>query len=250
MSLAGAVKPATTRADLARLSDRLLHLESAIATARREIVTMGPDGYWDALVEVAPVGTAAPARDFIFRLYQDWAKDRQIEAVMLREPMAADEPIAVALRGHFAHGYLKGEMGHHRVREQSKSAVARVTVAPLSQPSGPVEFAEQRPLKTAGQLGGKVRSRVSAFGGRLVLQNARSLSENRELMRDIAASWPREQPPTAGRVRLYDLDGFLVRDYLADADFTRKDILSPKPFHELLCTRLDKAAEKDKAPKS
>jgi len=113
-----------------------------------------------------------------------------------------------------------------------------------------VEFAEQRPLKAIGQLSGKVRSRVSALGGRLVLQNARSLSENRELMRDIAASWPREQPPTAGRVRLYDLDGFLVRDYLADADFTRKDILSPKPFHDLLCTRLDKAPENDKAPKS
>ena len=100
-----------------------------------------------------------------------------------------------------------------------------------------------------GQLGGKVRSRVSALGGRLVLQNARSLSENRELMRDIGASWPREQPPTAERVRLYDLDGFLVRDYLAGADFTRKDILSPKPFHDLLCARLDKAAENDKGSK-
>ena len=61
-------------------------------------------------------------------------------------------------------------------------------------------------------------------------------------MRDIAANWPREQPPTAERVRLYDLDGFLVRDYLAGADFTRKDILSPKPFHDLLCARLDKTA--------
>ena len=120
LSLAGAVKPATTRADLARLSDRLLHLEAAIATARREIVTMGPDGYWDALVEIAPVGAAASARDFIFRLYQDWAKDRQVEVVMLREPMAADEPIAVALRGHFAHGYLKGEAGHHRVRQREQ----------------------------------------------------------------------------------------------------------------------------------
>ena len=52
----------TTRADLARLSDRLLQIEAAITSARREIVTMGPDGYWDALVEIAPVGTAAPAR--------------------------------------------------------------------------------------------------------------------------------------------------------------------------------------------
>ena len=37
------------------------------------------------------------------------------------------------------------------------------------------------------------------------------------------------------------LDGFLVRDYLTGADFTRKDILSPRPFHDLLCARVDHA---------
>ena len=80
------------------------------------------------------------------------------------------------------------------------------------------------------------------MGGKFILQNALTLSENRELARDIAASWPREQSPTANRVRLYDLDSFLVRDYLTESDFTRKDILSPKPFHDLLCARLDKTA--------
>ena len=74
-----------------------------------------------------------------------------------------------------------------------------------------------------------------------LLQDALTLNENRELARDIATSWPREQPPTAERMRLYDLDGFLVRDYLTGADFTRKDILSPRPFHDLLCARVDHA---------
>ena len=241
--MARTIKSATTRADLARLSDGLLQIEAAVEAARREIVTMGPDGYWDALVEIAPVGAAAPARDLLFKLYHDWARDRRMDAVMLREPLASDEPVALALRGHFAHGYLKSEAGHHRIRQQDKSAVARVTVAPLSPVSQPVEFSEQRALKSSGQFGGKIRSRVVALGGKLVLQNASTLSENRELARDIAPSWPREQPPTAERVRLYDLDGFLVRDYLTGADFTRKDILSPKPFHDLLCARVDKAAE-------
>ncbi len=241
-SLAGTMEKAATRADLARVSDRLLQFESALATARREITTMGPEGYWDAIVEITPVGTASAARDLIFKLYRDWARDRRIEVVMLREPLSPDEPVAVALRGHFAYGYLKGEAGHHRVRQDDKSAVARVTVVSLSNRPEAVEFAEQRALKTAGQFGGKIRSRVSALGGKLILQNALTLSENRELARDIAASWPREQPPTADRVRLYDLDSFLVRDYLTESDFTRKDILSPKPFHELLCARLDKTA--------
>jgi hypothetical protein len=240
-ALALSAQSASTRAELAHLSDRLLQTEAAIEASRREIVTMGPDGYWDALVEIAPVGAAAPARDLLYRLYRDWARDRSMEVVMLREPLAPDEPVALALRGHFAHGYLKGETGHHRIRQNDKSAVARVTVAPLSHGSEPVEFGEQRALKLSGQLGGKVRSRVVALGGRLVLQNALTLNENRELARDIATSWPREQPPTAERMRLYDLDGFLVRDYLTGADFTRKDILSPRPFHDLLCARVDHA---------
>ena len=163
-SLAGTMEKAATRADLARVSDRLLQFESALATARREITTMGPEGYWDALVEIAPVGTASAARDLIFKLYRDWARDRRIEVVMLREPLSPDEPVAVALRGHFAYGYLKGEAGHHRVRQDDKSAVARVTVVSLSNRPEAVEFAEQRALKTAGQFGGKIRSRVSALG--------------------------------------------------------------------------------------
>ncbi len=143
--------------------------------------------------------------------------------------MTSDEAIAIALRGHFAHGYVKREAGHHRVRRQRESSVARVSVAPLSNRAGPVEFGEQRPLKAVGQLGGKIRSRVAVLGTKLVLQNAHTLSENRELARDIAPSWPREQPPTMPMVRRYDLDPFLVRDYLTGSDFTRADILGPGP---------------------
>jgi ATP-dependent Clp protease ATP-binding subunit ClpC len=238
---------ALTRAQLAHFSDRLVELEAAIAVARREIVTMGADGHADALVEIAPVGTQPHARDFLFKLYRDWARERGLEVVMLREPMTAAEPVALALHGAFAHGYLKGEAGLHRLRKDEKSAVARVAVAPWSNRAGAVEFGEQRALKAVGQLGGKIRSRVSVPAARLVLQNSRTLDENRELARDVAPNWPREQPPTPPRVRLYDVSQFLVRDYLTKADFTRKDILSPKSFHELLCARLDRAAQAGEA---
>jgi ATP-dependent Clp protease ATP-binding subunit ClpC len=240
--LAASLEALTTRTDLEHLANRLLRLESTLVTARRELVTMGPDGHWDALMEIAPVGSDAGARDFLFDLYGKWAKDRRVEMVMLREPMASDEPIGLMLQGHFAHGYLKAEAGHHRLRRQRESAMARVTVAPLSNRPGRLEFGEQHALKATGQLGGKIRSQVAIPDARLVLQNARTLSENRELARDIAPSWPRQQAPSPPTVRRYDLDPFLVRDHLMKSDFSRKDILGPEAFHDLLCARIDRLA--------
>src|SRR5262249_48621060 len=122
-----------------------------------------------------------------------------------------------------------------------ESAMARVRVAPLSTRAGAVEFGEERALKASGQLGGRIRSRLAILGSRLILQNARTLTENRELASDMAPSWPREPNGTAANVRRYDLDPFLVRDHLTKTDHTRKDVLGPKGFHELLCARIDRA---------
>jgi hypothetical protein len=73
------------------------------------------------------------------------------------------------------------------------------------------------------------------------VQNAQTLNENRELARDLAPSWRLHQAATAARiVRRYDLEPFLVRDYLTSQDFARRDILEPKLFHQLLCARIDK----------
>jgi ATP-dependent Clp protease ATP-binding subunit ClpC len=237
--LTQAFKQGATRADLAAVGNNLLQVESALATAKRELVAMGPDGYWDALMEISPVGPSGEARDFLFGIYRDWAQERRLELEMLREPMSADEPIALAFKGHFAHGYLALEAGHHRLRRHGRSSMARVELAPLTERSAAVEFAEQRPLKTVGQLGGKIRSRVRIVGSRLVLQNARNLNQNRELARDIVPSWPNDQAASPSRVRRYDLDPFHLRDYLTGSEFSRKDILSPKPFHKLLCDRID-----------
>jgi hypothetical protein len=237
--LASGLKPGATRNDVAHLANGLMRLESAIAVTRRELVTMGADGYWDALLEIAPIGPG-DARNFLFDVYRSWARERRLDIVMLHEPMTSDDAIAVALRGPFAHGYLAAEAGHHRVRQGRESSVARVRVAPLSGLAKAVEFGEQRPLKATGQLGGKIRSRVAIPGARLVLQNARTLGENRELAHDVVPTWPREEASSPPTVRRYDLTPFLVRDYLTKSDFSRKDILSPKPFHDLLCARIDR----------
>jgi MoxR-like ATPase len=239
--LAGGLDQRTTHRSLERLAAGLLRFESAIAGAHRELVGMGSDGYWDALMEIAPIGEREGARDFLFDLYCNWAKERRLDVVMLHEPIGPGETIAIAFKGHFAHGYLKGETGHHRVRREGESSVARVRVAPLSDRSAPVEFGEQRPLKTVGQLGGKIRSRVAVVGTNLVLQNSRTLAENRELALDVGPSWPRAQMPTMPTVRRYDLNPFLVRDYLTKTDFRRGEILGPKLFHDLLCARIDRS---------
>jgi ATP-dependent Clp protease ATP-binding subunit ClpC len=232
-----------TRTDLVQMANNLLHLESTLAVVRRELVRMGPDGHWDALMEILPVGSNSAARNFIFDVYEKWAKERRLELLILHEPMTPEEPIAVALRGHFAFGYLKAEAGHHRLRREKDSSVARVRVAPLSGGAGAVEFAEQRALKKVGQLGGKIRSRVAIAGSKLVLQHARTISENRELARELAVTGSPEETAACSNVRRYDLSPFRVRDYLTEANFTRKDILSPKSFHELLCARIDALAD-------
>ena len=238
--LAGGFELRATRSNLERLAASLLRLESAMTGAIRELVAMGPDGYWDALMEITPIGRK-DARDFLFGLYGDWAKERRLEIVLLREPMASNEAIAVLVKGSFAYGYLKGEVGHHRLRRERDSSVARVRVAPLSDRVAAVEFGEQQPLKAVGQLAGKIRSRVAVLATSLVLQNSRTLAENRELALDVGPSWPREQIPTMPTVRRYDLSPFLVRDYLTKTDFTRGDILGPKLFHHLLCARIDQS---------
>jgi hypothetical protein len=49
------------------------------------------------------------------------------------------------------------------------------------------------------------------------------------------------QTPASPMVRRYDLDPFVVRDHLTKTDHHRREILSPKLFHNLLCARIDKA---------
>jgi hypothetical protein len=200
---------------------------------------MGVAGRWDALVEIAPVGDAGrAARDLLVDTYIGWAEGRRCTIDWLREPLADGEPAMLAVQGQHAAGYLAGEAGLHRLRDEPRISVARVRVAPWTDRRGEVDIAVHRALDATGQYGGRVRSRLECAGG-LVLQNRRNLAENRELAVELGPSWQAAPAPGDEIVRRYDLAPFLVRDPVIGRAIGRPDALAPRPFHELLCQRVD-----------
>ena len=234
-----ALRQSGEREELTRLAERLQRHVGYVAQAQRELLAIGSSGYGDILVEINPIGRARAARDLVHETYTAWAEYRKYRVLTVREPMADDEPVMIVVFGPYAYGYLRGEAGHHRLRTERDTLVAKVRVAPLSDASGGVTFSVQKALKQVGQLGGRVRSRLEVAGSEFVVQNAGSLSENRELAGEFAPSWlsAPAQPETI--VRRYDLQPFLVRDFLSGTTTGRTDILRPEPFHQLLCARID-----------
>ena len=229
------------REDLVRLAERLQRHAGYVAQAHRELLAMGGNAYGDALIEIAPIGRARPARDLLYGTYTAWAEHRKYRVLMVREPMTDDEPVMVAIVGPYAFGYLRGEAGHHRLRTDRDTFVAKVGVALLGTPAGAVTLSVQKALKQIGQFGGRVRSRVELAGGGFVAQNAGSLAENRELAAEFAPSWSSAAEQPENVVRRYDLEPFLVRDFLTGTSTGRADILHAEPFHRLLCERIDAA---------
>lgn len=243
LELANALAAQVTRRELDRLADDLLRFEEAIVVAQRELVTMGVDGYCDAIIEIAPVGEADEARDMLFRIYGDWARERGSQIVMVREPTQGDEPVMLAVKGHYVFGYLKKERGHHRVRNGRKVSIVRVAVEPWTDRRGSPAITLKRALKGHGQLGGRLRSRIELGATGLVIQNEQTLSENMELAAEISGSWPLNRNVTGPMVRRYDMAPFLCRDFLTKSDFNRKDILNPRQFNALLVARVVHAQE-------
>jgi MoxR-like ATPase len=227
------------REELVRLAERLQRHAGYVAQAHRELLAMGGNAYGDALIEIAPIGRARPARDLLYGIYTAWAEHRKYRLLMVREPMTDDEPVMVAIVGPYAFGYLRGEAGHHRLRTDRDTFVAKVGVALLGTSAGAVTLSVQKALKQIGQFGGRVRSRVELAGGGFVAQNAGSLAENRELAAEFAPSWSSAAEQPENVVRRYDLEPFLVRDFLTGTSTGRADILHAEPFHRLLCERID-----------
>jgi len=240
-SIAEAAGRAQLRREVQDVAHRLEQLDDTLESARREMVAMGAGGNEDALIEARPLGASGrPARDLVVGAYLAWAEARRHQIDWIRDPLADDEPAMFAVRGNHAFGYLALEAGLHRVRVGGAHGAVSVRVAAWAAPVGPVDFTGHRALKTTGQLGGKVRSRVECGGG-LVVQNGRTLAENRELAAELAASWRIAPPAPDDIVRRIDTDPPLVRDLLTDTSSGRPDALSPARFHELLCRRIDAA---------
>jgi ATP-dependent Clp protease ATP-binding subunit ClpC len=226
------------REEWSRLADRVRRHASAVEQARVELLLLGSAGLRDALVEIRPIGRARPARDLLYQTYGAWASERKYRVVMVREPMSDDEPVAFALVGPYAFGYLGGEAGHHRVRRADDAQVARVSVAAVDGIAAGATPTLQKALKQQGQYGGKVRSRIEVADSGFVAQNERTLVENRELVEEFAGAWSKVSSSDKV-VRRYDLEPFLVRDFLTETSTGRVDALRPNSFHELLCKRIE-----------
>jgi ATP-dependent Clp protease ATP-binding subunit ClpC len=239
--IGAALSRARKKHELTPLAERIQHHTDFVAQARRELLYLGDAGFPDALLEIRPIGRARLARDLLYRTYMAWMEERKYRALVVREPMSDDEAVMIAVSGPYAYGYLRGEAGHHRLRTERDTCVAKVTVAAINDVAGGVTISTQKALKQVGQYGGRVRSRVEVEGGGLVAQNGRSLAENRELAEELGASWLSAPMHSETVVRRYDLEPFLVRDFLTGTTTGRGDILHPRPFHQLLCDRIDAA---------
>src|SRR6185436_6779050 len=104
-------------------------------------------------------------------------------------------------------------------------------------PADRIEVGEHQALKRDGVYGGRVRSRLAC--GALVLQNARTLGENRELALELVGPWSAAGPPSEEVVRRYEPKTPLVRDRRTGTTSNRPDALSPERFDGLLCAVLE-----------
>lgn len=257
--LQGALARALSRGKLEEVAHGVRALEEAASEAERELLRMGWEGSWDALVEVRPVGAAGrEARDMLVEVYTSWAQWKRHGVDWLREPREDDEPAMFAVKGLYAFGMLRGEAGLHRLRlpppegareAQGKVVVAVVRVGAWTGARGLPAIVRQRALKAVGQFGGKIRSRVECELGPvlpgapsvLVLQSGRTIAESADLAGEVVPSWAMTRPAPEEVVRRYDRSPPLVKDALAGVSSGRPDALSPRSFDALLKARVDAA---------
>jgi ATP-dependent Clp protease ATP-binding subunit ClpC len=242
--------PGSGPMQLDRLGGHVTSLAEAVEDAWTELVTMGWTQNASAIIEVRPLGPpGAAARRLLVATYAAWAEYRRMSMHWVREPCDDSEPAAIALKGSWAYGYLVGEAGLHRLRlratgdqdDASSVSVASVRVAAWTERREATFITAQRALKAVGQHGGKVRSRLECRAGEagpLIIQNARSLSDNRELAADLVASWAMLKAAPEDIVRRYDEEPPLLRDVATGLSSGRPDALAPHRFDALLKRRV------------
>ena len=229
---------AVTREERQRLLTAVLRYESELRAVRRELLSMPGIAISDAIVELKPLGPSnADALD-LFRVYAGWAKQRGYSVDLVCEPMSERESVIAAVGGHYAYGYLQLESGHHRFRGKERGSVVKVRVMPWTDETASVSYSAQRALKKVGLLGGRVRSRLQVAGRDLVIQNERTLAENRSFAQSVVPSYTQEALDHETEIRRYDSDPFLLKDHLTGST-GRADTLAPDRFHDLLCRRVE-----------
>jgi peptide chain release factor 2 len=181
-----------------------------------------------ALVTIRVQGAGAYDAEWLDRLtgvYLAWAEHVRRPVEVLYEHVADDpssEPMAVLrIDGPFAYGYLAGEHGVHRLRDErhgpdgprAVSAVATVLVWPVDEPattgSPAVEFLDGKAMRATGVRSGRIRSRVTARRGGVVLrlQNGVGLDRNREVAGGLLRALAMPPGSSTVPVRTYLVSG-------------------------------------------
>ena len=210
------------------LARALVRAELAVDRLDVETTTFEECDDRPALLTVRVQGAGPHDLEWLDRLtgmYLAWAALVRRPAELLHEHVAGDgtsEPMAVLrVDGPFAYGYLAGECGVHRLRDERStpegrravSAVATVRVAPIHEPSASaspvVEFLEGKAIRAQGVRSGRLRARVVARRGPVTvrLQNGLSLDRNREIAAELLRSLPVAAEAQADPVRSYVLAG-------------------------------------------
>ncbi len=232
------------RHELKLTTNRLHKFEQRFLTAWRELINIGIDGCWDALLYIQPVGANPLARDLLFDTYRDWAREQHHQTFLLCEPLNQNDPAGIWIKGPYTYGLLQLEAGLHRIRENDGLSVARVSISPVTLNESSITITCHEALKQKGVYGGKIRSRLmlEASPG-FILQNNSSLTENQDVAQEIGPSWITGVHSSDDIVRRYTLNPFLIRDPIADISSGKQELLKPPLFHELLCKRIDINAE-------
>lgn len=186
----------------------------------------------DCLLTITSAGVGIPDPEWLKELlamYEGWTKSKAYGFMRLGEPPRSNAPDPAAsylalVEGGYAYGYLKGEMGLHRLlhrgrghkgRKETLTTTARVQVQPLlgtseraASPPAKSEFTVTVIQRLRGE-GGAMGHRVSVPGGEseLLLVNSESPAVNREVGARILRSRFLLKPETPDRktlVRVYD----------------------------------------------
>ncbi len=234
---------ASVRTEVKKVGIRVTSLGSAIKKATIELASIGKEGIWNAIVSISPMGPKSrKLRDLFAKTIIDWSGFKRYEINWLFEPLSDDEPILFMISGDYVFGYLRLENGVHQLVSEAndvklKSAINCQVIPIIGQKETPV-FGEHLALKAKGQFGGKIRSKLEC-GHDLVLQNAMTLSENKDLAIRITSSWRMASPIKDIIVRRIKIGkSFLLHDFLTGINTGKKDSLSGEGFHEILCNRI------------
>lgn len=212
-------------------------LSDDVDEAEVEMLFSGPHDSANAIVEINPGAGGTDAQDWaemLLRMYLRWAERRGFKTELLDQQPGKEAGIKSAtftVNGDYAYGYLKSEIGVHRLVRQSpfnagqsrETSFASVSVVPEIEDNIEIEILDKDlridTYRSSGAGGQHVNVTDSAVrlthlptGIVVSCQNQRSQHQNREMAFKILRS------------RLFELEMKKKREELAKIEASKMDI--------------------------